>query len=859
MQFALCLLLALSPSLRDAPSYPEFAPQDPPNRQNRLLYEALHERTREVMARMRNEMSEQRNRLLLQLAGKKVRGEIETRILSAQDIERWFFEPMKKVETAITSADSDVQAVRDRRLAVDDFYARCYDRAREAIAVRWRMHLREAGSGRDGYINMYLAEYDLVQAACDQRTNSLSVDEKYGAANPRRTAVERANEAEQRNYWEETGRRYGQLKDHLVKQRTLLAIEMWQLQNDAFRRIVTHGDSHEVAAGNLRRQFYNSFGDKEPGINSDLDYFINFPGSPDRLITSYGSRPWCTSIPFPDIQVMEGSPGVLKLNAIGRPSVDEMRPFQPYARVVWERPQGAPRFTYTASGSDTAVQPIRFGARGTLGLLLGVNGIPLQQLADSPVTVRIASIHQAAGQGRTIEVARPGKTLDYGWDGMAAIDLVTEKLLRDSGTKINQNLFEATVQLGGKGAVSTNRLHVMRQKLILFIPGVFGSEISVNRNSKIELAFPSLSLNLVGAQPFSWLECGANGAPLRGNEAAKLDLFRTYESMGKSLSTVYAVEQQQPVIEPEGHVRLLVNGNPFKHYLVQPWPYDWRLRLEGSVDRLMASGTRAASDPVRPPYVAPPSLQQIVAAAMREHPLMDSKAALACHSTGGLITRGALMRPGIEETVDRAFFINVPFWGAPKAYYVYLTGDMGIPLVANELMRTIAPNTPIVYYLAPTELYPDPVTVNGRNEVLRSPGQNVGIFMSQMVREARALGRYPNGIPPWNPTLEASARAFHASIQGEPRIGWQNCRVFWSNSRKHDTIGWVWVDQQLKAIKSWPTDGDGTVPEKSQKADFAAHPECLVEISTHPEHVPAPSDPVVWRRIVSELCELPAN
>ncbi len=222
------------------------------------------------------------------------------------------------------------------------------------------------------------------------------------------------------------------------------------------------------------------------------------------------------------------------------------------------------------------------------------------------------------------------------------------------------------------------------------------------------------------------------------------------------------------------------------------------------------------------------------------------------------------------QYVDQVFFIDVPFWGAPKAYYVYLQGDM-LPVIADKLMRQLAPNTPIVYYLAPSEQYPFPVAITQTHfdetpplvgeadtRVRRNVGQSVSSFMNALMDEARRSGGYPSkrNIDPWNIDLERDARLYHASVQGEPVIHWSNCYVFFSNSLNHDTPGPVYVVPGITRVKNFAyekIEGDGTVPLASQRADFPD--KCLIEIPTHPEHVPAPNEPFVWKTIIQKLAE----
>ena len=189
---------------------------------------------------------------------------------------------------------------------------------------------------------------------------------------------------------------------------------------------------------------------------------------------------------------------------------------------------------------------------------------------------------------------------------------------------------------------------------------------------------------------------------------------------------------------------------------------------------------------------------------------------------------------------------------------------------------------PIVYYLAPSERYPDAVASirNGRGaertEVRRDLNQSVALFMNQLLNEAREKGLYPRNLDPWNEELERAARAFHASIADKPQFCRENCTVFWSDSKEPTalTAGKVSIGRFLnpKQTNINPdsdtylppapnptlfvnyydvTRGDGTVPVVSQRADFDNS--ALIPIPERPSHVPSPNTPSVWKKIIEVL------
>jgi hypothetical protein len=100
---------------------------------------------------------------------------------------------------------------------------------------------------------------------------------------------------------------------------------------------------------------------------------------------------------------------------------------------------------------------------------------------------------------------------------------------------------------------------------------------------------------------------------------------------------------------------------------------------------------------------------------LKQRPDTDDQIALAGHSTGGVIMRKMLGENGAEDLISHAFFLNVPFRGAPKALSVFVTGcdppggDPMIPIVDAKSLCNIAPCAPIVYHLAPSFAFRTPV------------------------------------------------------------------------------------------------------------------------------------------------------
>jgi hypothetical protein len=179
------------------------------------------------------------------------------------------------------------------------------------------------------------------------------------------------------------------------------------------------------------------------------------------------------------------------------------------------------------------------------------------------------------------------------------------------------------------------------------------------------------------------LECDGDGKPLlEAKDPRLLTMF------GKVYDTADVCEEAY-----QAHFRDLFPAG-FRHYHLQVFAYDWRGDLtemaKKVVKELKAYQTR-----------------------LRAFEDSDDEVAIAGHSTGGVIIRRMLGEPDAEKLISHAFFLNVPFRGAPKAMGVFLTGcdppggDSMIPIVTSASLRAISPAAPIVYHLAPSFKYPE--------------------------------------------------------------------------------------------------------------------------------------------------------
>jgi hypothetical protein len=287
---------------------------------------------------------------------------------------------------------------------------------------------------------------------------------------------------------------------------------------------------------------------------------------------------------------------------------------------------------------------------------------------------------------------------------------------------------------------SMNRTFLYRRKAIVFLPGVFGSEVFVRLPNGRTVGFPNyytkqiwedMRRNLLPPQvtqtvaalgaiesEVGALECDAAGEPLLRPFDEPV-LLRLGLLPGGHLPQVYDTLS----LCHEARVGYF-QGVPedFRLIELRLFAYDWRCDLTAAGKSLV----KKLKD-----------LQEEV----RKKPDFDDEIGVAGHSTGGVIIRRALKEADMPDLVSHAFFLNTPFRGAPKALSVVLTGqstpggaDMIPLLVDSKSIQVIALSMPIVYHLAPSAAYPGRVAVSPNRPAIE--GYDVELDKSELIAAA---------------------------------------------------------------------------------------------------------------------------
>jgi hypothetical protein len=796
------------------------------------------------------------------------------RSITAQDMDS-IFRPWQQ-----SLADIRNQIVRDRaawrasRLSDEDYYTRSYNRVVPSINTLWRAYLIE-GMGQ-----LYEPNYGLVSTLYAEM---YKLERRLSATRPPPTPDQLS--AARKQLFLSMGPRYQAKKNQLADVRSRWAVELSGWVRFASERIVLKDDVHSRAAKSFELARQTLFGFNTPA-GSTLDYWIISSGSTDRLITGYSAYDWCKSRPFPDVQLWLDNCGVLKMNEIGKVPLDQLTVPTGIAgdfRVRWEADTtvAAPSLKIVGTEQGIVAMKYRPGRKATLAI----------EGADSDLARWVKSIEvRDAGPRRlnqSVTYSRSQLRFEKNARGATVVSFDLDSLLRTLRTRQNVALLTAVVEMDFNGSKrrdsTTFALHPIQQKLMLFIPGAPGSRIVVKTTADghckygddaPEVAFeawPAFSLGHYGDQPLRLLESNAAGESLC--EVTSVDLFRSYGP-----KPAYDLTDREKPVDPSAYPRIASPDGQIAYFILRPWAYDWRARVERHVDELLGSGSGTKAEP---PYAKPPSLELVISDAKTRHPFLDDKIAIVAHSTGGLITRSLLTKPGVERMVDFAFFISVPFLGAPKAYWVYLTGDFEVELLGNTPTRHFAPNTPVLYYLAPSSRYPGTVFQFRSQRTLpwsriaRRPGQSVGGFVNDALTFMRDYRLYPpvGQVPGWNEALERDAARFHEGI-GASVLPRDRMMVFFSESQS-TTIGSIRVGPASpmeyrpdRLVLAEFVNGDGTVPSVSQKGGslMAGVEPILIPRGVDlailalppgpvwtPEHVSASREAFVWAKILERI------
>lgn len=241
------------------------------------------------------------------------------------------------------------------------------------------------------------------------------------------------------------------------------------------------------------------------------------------------------------------------------------------------------------------------------------------------------------------------------------------------------------------------------QHLLFFLPGFLGSELWVNGPGGEEECWPEFSH--LGCREIELLVCNRKGEALRSvlPERLKVLDYVITRIPFTDLTTIYDVKNKVEDLKnrdaefPKIYYRRECEDSDLVDPVIyEEFPYDWRLPMNNATPEkpfpfIESMGRRLEQKRHE--------IQETV-----RYQFAEEKISLAGHSTGGVMIQGLLsFQNPIKENIKNAFYLNVPFWGAPKVEYLLLTGnesEVNI-FVASESLRQIGCNLPVAYFLSP--------------------------------------------------------------------------------------------------------------------------------------------------------------
>ena len=203
---------------------------------------------------------------------------------------------------------------------------------------------------------------------------------------------------------------------------------------------------------------------------------------------------------------------------------------------------------------------------------------------------------------------------------------------------------------------------------VIIIPGILGS----NLIEQGDILWLNLN-RLIGSDELDDLYLDSSGNSLHTVQIGSLIAGMNFPSPFQS-QNIDVFESLFNELEASGYV----NGQTYFLF-----PYDWRLDLENSAQKL-----KSEIDSI-------------------ESQTGFHKIDIIGHSMGGVLAESYISEFGSQD-IDKLIFIGTPHLGAPKAAKVLLEGDQfKIPILEPNTMKTLSENSPAAYELTPSQKYFD--------------------------------------------------------------------------------------------------------------------------------------------------------
>jgi len=209
---------------------------------------------------------------------------------------------------------------------------------------------------------------------------------------------------------------------------------------------------------------------------------------------------------------------------------------------------------------------------------------------------------------------------------------------------------------------------------VLIIPGIMGSQLYDGN----DFIWPNIGLIIDRIHDYfilNSLSLDANGHSIKdisvGDIVKSINISVAGTNINRKVSDSFLSLINS--LENNGYIS---NAN---YFLL---PYDWRLNLDDSVQKL----------------------KDKIEAIKAQTGFF--KVDIVAHSMGGLLTKDYINQFG-SDNINKLIFVGTPHLGAPKSAKVLLEGDTGIPfnLLNKDTIKQLSLNSPSVYELLPNSKY----------------------------------------------------------------------------------------------------------------------------------------------------------
>jgi hypothetical protein len=354
------------------------------------------------------------------------------------------------------------------------------------------------------------------------------------------------------------------------------------------------------------------------------------------------------------------------------------------------------------------------------------DSVQVPDWAGTDVDVLLSNVFRLTPEGKSRTIALKG-TLDNTLTCQIDIPAsVVESWFQPKSAldvSINDNLLDFQFKLNGvlemdgrpvQGQART-RVFLYCRKTLVFLPGLFGSQIQFTTNDGEIHGYPDFwnepLKNMIPSNPLASvpdffqkadvLECDDHGVPLVPCIKPTLLMLRPFGSLGLNKDVIHpfqSVHEARMSLYPKVPEGFLL-------FTLVIHPYDWRADL-----------TDAAAELIKRLFELQIKLQQ--------EGDYDDQITVVGHSTGGVVIRRALapigadeLSTGVDPAVKKATlfpsgrlikfacFLSVPFSGAPKAGAVLMTGQQEpfggpmIPFILPPSLIHVSLSMPVVYHL----------------------------------------------------------------------------------------------------------------------------------------------------------------